>query len=111
MYALVRTCGYQVKDKLIFEQKKMAAVDQRKREKEQRQYAKQVQAERTKEKNLAKKASQAALKSLTKRKNRYRRRHTHTPITKAVIPHMPLACVLCVWWRLQPRHDAGGRRG
>jgi len=30
-------CAIQVKDKLIFEQKKMAAVEQRKREKEQRQ--------------------------------------------------------------------------
>ena len=34
----MRVTRVQVKDKLIFEQKKMAAVEQRKRETEQRQY-------------------------------------------------------------------------
>lgn len=54
----------------MFEQKKMAAVDSRKREKEQKEYAKQVQAERIKEKHAARKTMMDSVKRIRKQKDR-----------------------------------------
>lgn len=54
----------------MFEQKKMAAVDARKREKEQKEYAKQVQAERIKEKHAARKTMMDSVKRIRKQKDR-----------------------------------------
>jgi hypothetical protein len=51
----------QIKDKLIFEQQKMDAFQQRKDRTEQRKYAKEVGAERAKEKAARKKDALAAV--------------------------------------------------
>jgi rRNA-processing protein EBP2 len=50
-----------VKGRLLFEQKKLAAFEQRKREQESRKYAREVQAERLKQKSAEKKARRLLL--------------------------------------------------
>jgi Eukaryotic rRNA processing protein EBP2 len=59
--ALTLCCALQIKDKLIFEQQKMDAFQQRKDRTEQRKYAKEVGAERAKEKAARKKDALAAV--------------------------------------------------
>lgn len=59
-----------VRDKLLFEQKKMDAFEKRKKQQDAKVYAKQLQAERTKEKNKSKKEQMEAVRRWRKDKTR-----------------------------------------
>lgn len=58
-----------VKDKLIYEQKKMTAVDERKKSQAHRKVAKEVQADKVKQRAQQKKETLDAVKQWKKRKN------------------------------------------
>ncbi|KAG6623153.1 RRNA-processing protein EBP2 [Phytophthora cinnamomi] len=57
-----------VKDKLIYEQKKISAVEERKKSQAHRKVAKEIQAEKVKERNQQKKDTLEAVKQWKKRK-------------------------------------------
>lgn len=59
-----------VKAKLLFEQRKIAAFEARKKEQESRKFAKQVQAEREKQKAAEKRSQLAAVKTFRKRSDK-----------------------------------------
>lgn len=59
-----------VKDKLIYEQKKITAVEERKKSQAHRKVAKEVQAEKIKERNEQKKETLEAVKQWKKRKGK-----------------------------------------
>ncbi|KAG6967659.1 hypothetical protein JG688_00006194 [Phytophthora aleatoria] len=62
-----------VKDKLIYEQKKITAVEERKKSQAHRKVAKEVQAEKIKERNQQKKDTLEAVKQWKKRKGNDKR--------------------------------------
>ncbi|KAI9909410.1 hypothetical protein PsorP6_014739 [Peronosclerospora sorghi] len=61
-----------VKDKLIYEQKKIAAVEERKKSQTHRKVAKEIQAEKIKERNQQKKDTLEAVKQWKRRKGNNR---------------------------------------
>ncbi|KAK1942206.1 putative rRNA-processing protein EBP2 [Phytophthora citrophthora] len=62
-----------VKDKLIYEQKKITAVEERKKSQAHRKVAKEIQAEKVKERNQQKKDTLEAVKQWKKRKGNDKR--------------------------------------
>uniref|UniRef100_H3GY54 Uncharacterized protein n=1 Tax=Phytophthora ramorum TaxID=164328 RepID=H3GY54_PHYRM len=66
-----------VKDKLIYEQKKISAVEERKKSQAHRRVAKEVQAEKVKERNQQKKDTLEAVKQWKKRKGNDTRKGIH----------------------------------
>jgi rRNA-processing protein EBP2 len=80
---MVKNDGHmrKVKDKLFFEQRQVEAKAERRRERDNKQYGKQVQAEKLKERKAAQKADMGLL-------NRLKKRAAGTSITD-VIPEAP----------------------
>jgi Eukaryotic rRNA processing protein EBP2 len=87
----------QIKDKLIFEQQKMDAFQQRKDRTEQRKYAKEVGAERAKEKAARKKDALAAVDQWRKdskaKVNTALQLYSNTCSTRAM--RMFAVCITC----------------